>query len=130
MPVEIHGTCLGNLLRRRIQEGEKLTFLKKNVEEEPTEEGISIMMRNVLVKPEKEVKELVERNSLLKTSCNTKDRVCKVIIESESTDNLVSTRMVEKLNLETNAHMNGCKHMLLLIEDKGVKEEASLRGFS
>jgi hypothetical protein len=35
-----------------------------------------------------------------------KDRVCKVIIDSGSTDNIVSTEMVEKLELETTAHPN------------------------
>jgi hypothetical protein len=35
--------------------------------------------------------------------------VCKVIIDSGSTDNLVSTEMVEKLELETNAHLTPYK---------------------
>jgi hypothetical protein len=122
-----------------------------------------------------------------------RDRVCKVIIDSGSIDNLVSTKMVEKLRLETITHLdlyrvswlqkghqvmvskqckvefnigsykdeflcdvmhmdvfhvllgrpwkydrnsvhdgrkntytpekNGCRHMLLPLEDKGVKEE-------
>jgi hypothetical protein len=38
------------------------------------------------------VEKLMQRNSLFRTSCNTKDGVCKVIIYSGSTDNLVSTR--------------------------------------
>jgi hypothetical protein len=41
---------------------------------------------------------------LFRTACKTKDRVCKVIVYSGSTDNLVSTEMVEKLELETVAH--------------------------
>jgi hypothetical protein len=60
------------------------------------------MMRKVLLKPEVEVKRL-------KIACKTKDRVCKVIIDSGSTDNLVSTEMVEKLELETTAHPNHIK---------------------
>jgi hypothetical protein len=51
--------------------------------------------------PEKEVESLVQRTRLFKTACKTKDRVCKVIVESGSTDNLVSTKIVEKLELET-----------------------------
>ena len=62
------------------------------------------MLRKVLLKPEAEVKNPVQRNNLFKTTCKTKDIVCKVIIESGSTDNLVSTEMVEKLELETIAH--------------------------
>jgi hypothetical protein len=38
-----------------------------------------------------------------------KDRVCKVIIDSGSTDKLVSIDMVEKLELETNSHPNPYK---------------------
>jgi hypothetical protein len=49
------------------------------------------MMRKVLMKLEKEVRELVQRNNLFRTACKTRDRVCKVIIESGSIDNLVST---------------------------------------
>jgi hypothetical protein len=62
------------------------------------------MLRNVLLKPEAEIERLVQRKSLFRTGFKTKDRVCKVIIDSGSTDNLVSTDMVEKLELETTAH--------------------------
>jgi hypothetical protein len=63
------------------------------------------MLRKILLKPEAEVEKLVQRNSLFRTACKTKDRVCKVIIDSGSTDNLVSMEMVEKLELETIAHL-------------------------
>jgi hypothetical protein len=63
-----------------------------------------MMLRKVLLKPKAEVEKPVQRNSLFRTTCKTKDRVCKVIIDSGSTDNLVSTEMVEKLELETTAH--------------------------
>jgi hypothetical protein len=61
-------------------------------------------MKNVLLKPDLEVEKLVQRNNFFIIACKTKDRVCKVIIDSGSTDNLVSTEMVEKLELETTAH--------------------------
>jgi hypothetical protein len=64
---------------------------KINFEAEGVEDGISLMLKKVLLKPEPEVENPVQRNSLFRTSCNTKDRVCKVIIDSGSTDNLVST---------------------------------------
>jgi hypothetical protein len=49
------------------------------------------------------------KNWCRETTCSgqllkTKDRVCKVIIDSGSTENLVSIVMVEKLELETTAH--------------------------
>jgi hypothetical protein len=62
------------------------------------------MLRKVLLKPGAEVEKLVQRKNLSRTSCKTKDKVCKVIIDSGSTDNLISTEMVEKLELETTAH--------------------------
>jgi hypothetical protein len=62
------------------------------------------MMRKILLKPEKEVENPVQRKNLFRTACKTKDRVCKVIVDSRSTDNLVSTEMVEKLELETVVH--------------------------
>jgi hypothetical protein len=62
------------------------------------------MMRKVLLRPEKEVKSSVQRTRLFRISCKTKDMVCKVIIDSDSTNNLVSTDMVEKLELETTDH--------------------------
>jgi hypothetical protein len=75
-----------------------------NVEVEDTEGGISLMMRKILLNPEKETENPTERNSLFQTACKTKDRVCKVIVDSGSTDNLVSIEMVEKLELETVTH--------------------------
>jgi hypothetical protein len=62
------------------------------------------MLRKILLKPEAEIEKPVQRNSLFRTTCKTKDKVCKVIIDSGSTDNLVSTEMVEKLELKTTAH--------------------------
>jgi hypothetical protein len=62
------------------------------------------MMRKVLLKLEKEVENPTQRKSLFQTACKTKGRVCKVIVDSGSTKNLVSTEMVEKLELETVVH--------------------------
>jgi hypothetical protein len=75
-----------------------------NVEVEDVEGGRSLMMRKFLLKLEKEAENPTQRNSLFWTSCKTKDRVCKVIVDSSSTDNIVTIEMVEKLELETVAH--------------------------
>jgi hypothetical protein len=74
------------------------------VETEASKGGKNLMMRKILIKPKKDVEELVQQTSLFRTSCKTKDRVCKMIIDSGSTENLVSTEMVEKLELKTTAH--------------------------
>jgi hypothetical protein len=71
------------------------------------------MMKKVLLTPEKEVENTVQRNSLFQAACKTKDRVCKVIVDSGSTDNLVSIEMVEKLELEMTEHPSPYKFLLL-----------------
>jgi hypothetical protein len=62
------------------------------------------MMRKVLLTPEKAVEDAVQRNMFFRTTCKTKDRKCKVIVDGGSTDNLISTEMVEKRELETTDH--------------------------
>jgi hypothetical protein len=75
-----------------------------NVEEEDAEDGTYLILRKVLLKPELEIEKPMQRNRLFRKACKTKERVCKVIIDSGSTDNLVSTDMVEKLELEKTTH--------------------------
>jgi hypothetical protein len=74
------------------------------VETEDAEGGRSLMMRKVLLMLEKEAENPAQRNSMFWTACKTKDMVCKVIMYSGSTDNLVSTEMVDTLELETVVH--------------------------
>jgi hypothetical protein len=77
---------------------------RRNVEVEYAEGRRSLMMQKVILTPEKEAENPVQRNIIFWTACKTKDRVCKVIVESGSTNNLISTEMVEKLELETIEH--------------------------
>jgi hypothetical protein len=62
------------------------------------------MMRKVLLTPGKEVEDSAQRTRLFRIACKTKDWKCKVIFDSGSIDNIVSTEMVEKLELETTDH--------------------------
>jgi hypothetical protein len=62
------------------------------------------MLRKLLLKSEAKIEKPVQRNSLVRTACKTKDKVIKVVIDSGSTDNLVSTEVVEQLELKRNAH--------------------------
>jgi hypothetical protein len=50
------------------------------------------------------VERSTQRNRLFRTACKTKDRVCKVILDNGSMDNLISTEMVEKMELEMSEH--------------------------
>jgi hypothetical protein len=63
-----------------------------------------MMLRKVLLELEAEVENPVQRNSLFRTTCKDKDRVYNTIIDSGSTHNLVSMKMLQKLELETTAH--------------------------
>jgi hypothetical protein len=72
------------------------------------------MMRKVLLTPEKEVQESsVQRTRLLITACKTRDRVSKVIVDSGSTNNLISTKMVKNLELEMTDHPSPYKVLWL-----------------
>jgi hypothetical protein len=73
---------------------------------EVEEEGRSLMMRKILMKPKKEEIKPFHRNNLFRTPSNTRDMVCKVIIDNGRTDNLVSTEMVGNIKLEMNSHPN------------------------
>jgi hypothetical protein len=78
---------------------------KRDVEVEGVEYGRYLMMKKFLLNPEPEVEKSMQRNSLFRIACKTKDRVCKVIIDSGSIDNLVSMEMVDNLELETTTHL-------------------------
>jgi len=67
------------------------------------------MMKKVLLKQEPGTENPAQRNNLFMKACKTKDRVCKVIIDSGITDNLVSMEIVEKLELEMTAHLTSYK---------------------
>jgi hypothetical protein len=88
-------------LERKKEGGEAhiLEAQKQDVEVEGAEDGRYLMMNKFLLKPKLDIANTVQMNNLFRTTCNTKDRVCKVIIDSGSTDNLVSMEMVEKLEL-------------------------------
>eukprot|EP00253_Pinus_taeda_P012339 PITA_12339 len=72
--------------------------------EEPPEDGESLLLKRVLLEGAKEAKELVQRRTLFRTVCKSKGKCCKLVIDSGSTDNLVSTEMVDKLKLERTVH--------------------------
>ena len=62
------------------------------------------MMNTVLLKPEKEQIDPAKRKSLFRTMCKFQGKCCKMVIDSGSIDNLVSTEMVEKLSLKRTKH--------------------------
>ena len=57
-------------------------------------------MNKVLLKPEEESEEPTQRKALFRTMCKVKGKCCKMVIDSGSTNNLVSSKMAEKLDLK------------------------------
>ena len=71
--------------------------------EEPPEAEESLLLKRILLKEAKEAREPAQRKNLFRTICKSKGKCCKLVIDSGSNDNLVSTEMVEKLKLEKNS---------------------------
>ena len=61
------------------------------------EQGEALLLKKV-------IDESVQRRSLFKIVCKAEGKCCKLTIDSGSTDNLVSTKMVDKLNLKRTVH--------------------------
>ncbi|XP_056176570.1 uncharacterized protein LOC130140664 [Syzygium oleosum] len=74
-----------------------------NEEEIVDEEGehVNCVVRRLLLAPRKEDS---QRNNLFCTRCNISGKVCDVIIDSESCENIVSQVFVDHLQLKTEVH--------------------------
>ncbi|XP_057479195.1 uncharacterized protein LOC130766548 [Actinidia eriantha] len=66
------------------------------------DEGQSLVVRHLLYSPRREVD--AQRHNIFKTRCTVNGRVCDVIIDGGSSENIVSRTMVEKLGLSTKKH--------------------------
>ena len=72
--------------------------------EEPSKEGESQLLRRTFLRAENETTEPAQRKNLFRTTYKSKGKCCKVIIDSGSTNNIVSTEMVDKLGLAKIVH--------------------------
>ena len=79
----------------------------------PPEDGEDLMLKRVLVMIEKQVHELVKRKSMLRTRCKSQGKCCKMVIDSGSTNNLVSTEMVENMGLKRMKHPTPYKVLVI-----------------
>eukprot|EP00253_Pinus_taeda_P020065 PITA_20065 len=96
--------------------------------ENAPETGEALVLHKVLLKPVDESIEQTQRKALFRKVCKSQGKCCKMIIDSESTDNLVSTEMVEKLGLKRLKHPNPYRvswlqkgHQLLVDEQSEVE---------
>ncbi|XP_059070715.1 uncharacterized protein LOC131860330 [Cryptomeria japonica] len=83
--------------------------------------GECIMFNRSLLTPIS--KEPPQRKSLFWTTCLVNGKVCKVIVDSGSTENLVSTEMIEKLGLKKIPHPNPYKVSWLNKEQQTIVDE-------
>eukprot|EP00253_Pinus_taeda_P011190 PITA_11190 len=73
-------------------------------EENVPEKGESLVVNKILLKSAKEIVEPAQRKTLFRIVCKVQGKCCQMIIDSDSTNNLVSTEVVEKLKLKTKKH--------------------------
>ncbi|GAV80025.1 Asp_protease_2 domain-containing protein, partial [Cephalotus follicularis] len=66
------------------------------------EDGELLVIRLVL--HAKEIERDDQRETIFQTKCTIKERVCSLIIDGGSFNNVASTNLVEKLGLSTTAH--------------------------
>eukprot|EP00253_Pinus_taeda_P026745 PITA_26745 len=106
---------------------EETTTLTQEAENAP-ETGEALVLHKVLLKPVDESTEQTQRKALFRTIFKSQGKCCKMIIDSGSTDNLVSTEMVENLGLKRLKHPSPCSvswlqkgHQLLVDEQSEVE---------
>ena len=71
-----------------------------NVEVEEPVQRDSLVTKRVLNIPPNDKEDDEHRDHIFHTRCNVKNKVCALIIDSESYTNVASTLLVEKLNLK------------------------------
>jgi len=96
--------------------------------ENAPETGEALVLYKMLLKPVDESIEQTQRKALFRTVCKSQGKCCKMIIDSGSTDNLVSVEMVEKLGLKHLKHPSPYRvswlqkgHQLLVDEQSEVE---------
>ncbi|XP_059068693.1 uncharacterized protein LOC131859152 [Cryptomeria japonica] len=88
------------------------------------ERGEALMMRRALLKVPI-TKEPPQRKAIFGTTCKSGGKVCKVLIDSGSTENFVSMEMVEKLKLKRIPHPYPYKVSWLTQGQQALVEEQS-----
>eukprot|EP00253_Pinus_taeda_P028498 PITA_28498 len=96
------GTSQRNAIVASVEVEAPTTVVKE--EENILEKGESLVVNKVLLKLAKEIVEPSQRKTLFMTMCKVQGKCCQMIIDSGSTNNLVSTEVVEKLKLKTMKH--------------------------
>lgn len=89
----------------------------------PVLDGENLMLRRTLLKVP-HAKEPTQRKTPFKTTCRSYGKICKVIVDSGSTENIVEVEMVDKHELKRFPHTNPYKLSRLSKEHVLVDEKA------
>lgn len=69
----------------------------------------TLVIRKSLLAPKGESDEDWRRNNIFQSTCTIKDKVCNLIIDIVSYENVISIEAVKKLQLITESHSNPSK---------------------
>jgi hypothetical protein len=84
----------------QVEEGD----VKTPIHEDSPDKEESLLMKRIFLNTTKEIKETLQIKTLFMTVCKVKGKCWKVVIDSASTNNLVSTKVVDKLGLKNTIH--------------------------
>ena len=68
------------------------------------EEGLALVMKKTLLAPKQQEQEDWLRSNIFHTTCNISGRICNLVIDGGSYENVVSEKVVDKLGLKTVDH--------------------------
>ena len=73
-------------------------------DDDEKEEGVMLVMKKTLLMPRKEDDDEWLRGNIFYSTCSILDKVCKLVINGGSCENIVSQEAVDKLGLKTEEH--------------------------
>ncbi|XP_075674896.1 uncharacterized protein LOC142644102 [Castanea sativa] len=68
------------------------------------EEGLALVMKKILLAPKQEEQEDWLRSNIFHTTCNIGGKICNLVIDGGSCENVVSEEVVDKLGLKIEDH--------------------------
>lgn len=67
--------------------------------------GDVFLMKKEYLKPQKVKQEPIQRIDLFQIMCKSSEKCCKLMVDSDSRDNLVALKTVEKIKLKRMKHL-------------------------
>lgn len=96
-------SSMGERRNQLVQEDDTQSITSHISKIGPVVDGENLMLRRTLLKMPSVV-EPPQRKNLFKRTCRSYRKICKVIVDSRSTKNIVSTKKVDKIKLRRIPH--------------------------